>query len=168
MTARVEVEEAYEEYADALAKAKRQAKREMEDRVLELTQDSRVELSEAVHSAHRSGVRVDELRRIVRAYNNASVWNPIWDAAKPEVPTDLRRSAVPVKKENGLWVELDDGTIQVGDYVVTDIRWTDAEDKDAGVEFVAVPEPEEFGEDYLHLWRTATKYLKEVSDAHKN
>lgn len=93
MTTTDDVIEAVTAYRIELAAAKEKAKVKFEELVSEYVHDARVELSKTLHNAHESGIPIATLKSLTKAHNNASYWNPIWNAYEPATATDLRRKA---------------------------------------------------------------------------
>lgn len=79
------------EYRAARDRAKIQLQPEFEARIDELTRDTLVALSQAVHQAHAQGISKAIINAAIGVHSNAAQANPVWNAYTPDMETDLRR-----------------------------------------------------------------------------
>ena len=152
------------EYKAAVERAKIIAKHEMSNRVRELTADARVEFSKFLHSAHAEGLAKDRIRAATGYHNNASSFNPVWDAFTPDAKTDLRSTSrslstteTPAKRFEWVADELRITLSTDEVVVIQDARME--KDEEADEEWVEFTPPEGYDEQYREINDLVTEAL---------
>lgn len=162
-----DLKNAVADYRHALAREKDIARERAEEILAEAMTHHREKLSKALHAAHAEGTPKDQLRRMVGAYNNSAVWNPIWDAYTPDTPVDLRTRGNNSKatRKNEVdrgWVSSEIGVLTFTDTGVTiaGVEWMDESGTKIGWDGVE-------DDDYA-LWKShrlvVLDYLKSLGD----